>query len=318
MASSSVLSNTGSSIGDGVSNAGKGVGQGVTDIGRGAGDVASSASQGAGDAGKTVGKGAGDVGKGVTDAGGSVVQGGAGIVGTGFSNGFELAANMSKNAFDLQRSVAGGVGGIAGTAVDGVVTAASATTGAVFDPLANSLKAVEGLESLGEGLDAINGLSVQSLQQVANATKKAIALAGQPPTFFNPDADGVVNFADTQRGFVLLGLEERYAKIAAYALHSTFTYVFPASHCVSYLSIVSCRYSTADAWLTVPNVSTLPVKITNLPKTRWGKNWGNYERVDWVNDADVETFFGLRERTSWTEYWTDMCVSSLCLFPYIW
>jgi hypothetical protein len=34
-------------------------------------------------------------------------------------------------------------------------------------------------------------------------------------------------FADTQRGFELLGLKDSYAKIAAYALHSTFT-------CVSY------------------------------------------------------------------------------------
>ncbi|KAF9263988.1 hypothetical protein L218DRAFT_944152 [Marasmius fiardii PR-910] len=41
-------------------------------------------------------------------------------------------------------------------------------------------------------------------------------------------------------------------------------------------------------------------------ETKWGKNWGNFERVDWVQDADVERFFGMRERTTWTEYWTDI------------
>ncbi|KAI0317608.1 hypothetical protein OF83DRAFT_1058384 [Amylostereum chailletii] len=304
------VSNAGSSLGDGLAAVGKGVsdvgngvgkgvgqgaafvGQGVTDVGtnvgKGVGKGVSSVGQGLGSAGQGLGQGVGDIGKGVVDAGGSVVQGGTTFVGAGVSNGFQLAANLSKDAFDLQRNVVASVGCVAGTAVDGVVTAVSMTTGAVFDPIANSLKAIEGLEGLGEGLDTINGLSIQALQQVAAATKKGLALAGQPPTLFDPDADGIVNFADTQRGFTLLGLEEKYAKIAAYALHTTFS------------------YSTSDSWFSIPDRNTLPIKISNLPKTRWGKNWGNYERVDWVSDTDVETFFGLRERVTWTEYWTDI------------
>jgi len=228
------------------------------------------------------------MGKGLSDAGQAGWQAGTNAVGKGFSSGFEIAASLSKDALDLQRNVAGGVSSLGGTAIDGVITAVTTTTGVVFDPVANSLKSIEGLEALGEGIDSINGLSTAALQSVGETTKKAIKLAGRAPTFFDPDADGIVNFADTQRGFALLGLKENHAKIAAYALHSTFT------------------YSTADAWLTIPNTSTLPVKIDNISNTRWGRNWGNYQRVDWVSDADVETFFGVRERQSWTEYWTDI------------
>jgi hypothetical protein len=56
---------------------------------------------------------------------------------------------------------------------------ASATTGAVFDPVANGLKAIEGLEGLGEGVDAINGLSTKALQGVASVTKEALQVAGR-------------------------------------------------------------------------------------------------------------------------------------------
>ncbi|KAJ7133660.1 hypothetical protein C8R43DRAFT_956505 [Mycena crocata] len=317
----SILSNTGKSLSDGANSLGKGVtdtgsaiGKGATDAGSAVGKDASDAGQGAFDAGKTAGKGVGDVagnagkgisdtgstafkgvgdagqtvGKGLTDAGQAGLQAGKDAAGKGFSSGFEIAASLSKDALDLQKNVAGGVTSLGGTAIDGVITAVTTTTGVVFDPIANSLKSIEGLEGLGEGVDAINGLSTAALRSVGETTKKAIKLAGRAPTFFNPDADGIVKFADTQRGFTLLGLKENHAKIAAYALHSTFT------------------YSTADAWLTIPNTSTMPVKIDNISNTRWGRNWGNYERVDWVSDTDLETFFGVRERQSWTEYWTDI------------
>ncbi|KAJ7888615.1 hypothetical protein B0H14DRAFT_3714822 [Mycena olivaceomarginata] len=308
------VKDTGSAIGQGVTDAGSAVGKGVSDVGQGAFDAGKTAGKGVGDFSGSAGKGVGDfsgsagegissggsaafkgvgdagqaVGTGISDAGKAGWQAGVRTAGKGFSSGFEIAASLSKNTLDLQKNVASGVTSITGTAIDGVITAVTTTTGAVFDPVAASLKSIEGLQGLGEGVDAINGLLTTALQSVGETTKKAISLAGRAPTFFDPDADGIVNFADTQRGFTLLGLKESQAKIAAYALHSTFT------------------YSTADAWLTIPNASTMPVKIDNISNTRWGKNWGNYERVDWVSDTDVETFFGVRERQSWTEYWTDI------------
>lgn len=57
--------------------------------------------------------------------------------------------------------------------------AVTTTTGAVFDPVAASLKSIEGLEGLGEGVDTINGLSTTALQSVGETTKKAISLAGR-------------------------------------------------------------------------------------------------------------------------------------------
>ncbi|KAK7028503.1 Caleosin domain-containing protein [Favolaschia claudopus] len=304
------VQDTGSAVGQGVTDAGFAIGKGASGLGRGAVDAGKTAGQGVGDfaggagkgvadggnaafdgagkAGQAVGDAGQSVGKGIGDAGKAGLDAGSAAVGKGFSSGFDIAGALSKEALDLQRNVAGGVSSLGGTAVDGVITAVTTTTGAVFDPVANSLKSIEGLEGLGEGIDSINGLSTTALQSVGETTKKALKLAGRAPTFFDPNADGIVELADTQRGFALLGLKEQYAKIAAYALHSTFT------------------YSTADAWLTIPNTSTLPVKIDNISNTRWGRNWGNYQRVDWVNDADIETFFGIRERQSWTEYWTDI------------
>ncbi|KAF9037841.1 hypothetical protein BDZ89DRAFT_1219708 [Hymenopellis radicata] len=308
----SFLSNLGSTVGKGVSDLGKGVGKGVGDVGKGVGQgVSYVASQGArgqpdttqdttqvpqpspGPATRSSAEGSqtlfGSLGKGITDAG----RQGTNLLGQGFSSGFEIAGHLSKNTLDLQKNVAASIGSIGGTAIDAVVTAASATTGAVFNPVANGLKAIEGLEGLGEGVDQINGLSTKALQGLASATKDALAVAGKPPTFFDPDADGIVKFADTQKGFVLLGLEEKYAKIAAYALHTTFR---------------QSSFSTSNSW--DPRASALnsemPIHVDKMSQTRWGKNWGNFERLDWVSDTDVETFFGLRPREKWSEYYTDI------------
>ncbi|KIY73885.1 hypothetical protein CYLTODRAFT_428152 [Cylindrobasidium torrendii FP15055 ss-10] len=290
----SILGNAGSAVGDGIAGVGKGVGEAGKGVGNG------------------VGEGVGAIGRGVTGAtgqpdhpstqeensspGGSqpnflagVGKSGVDFVGKGFSNGFQLAGNISKETLDLQRNVASGIGGMGGTAIDAVVGAASAGTGAVFDPIANGLKSIEGLEALGEGVDQINGLSTNALQGVASITKEALAVAGRPPTFFDPDHDGIVKFEDTKKGFTILGLEEQYAKMAAYALHTTFS------------------FSTSETW--DPRSSALapdmPIRIEKMPQTRWGKNWGNYERIDWVSDADVETFFGMRERQTYAEYFRD-------------
>ncbi|KAI0031649.1 hypothetical protein K488DRAFT_78965 [Vararia minispora EC-137] len=291
------VKDTASALGRGATDGGSAAGRGAANFGQGAVDAGRSAGHGVVSAGRSTGQGVGGVGQGIADGGGAAFgaagrgvadagRAGKETIGTGFASGFQLAGSLSKDALDLQRNVAGGVGALGGTAIDGVIGVRPRF--ALFDPVANALKSVEGLEGLGESVDSINGLSTAALRGVGDATKNAIKLAGRPPTFFDPDADGIANLADTQRGFTLLGLKEKHAKIAAYALHSTFT------------------YSTADAWLTVPNTSTLPVKIDNIARTRWGRNWGSYERVDWVNDTDIETFFGLRERQSWMEYWADI------------
>lgn len=91
----------------------------------------------------------------------------------------------------------------------------------------------------------------------------------QTPTFFDPDADGIVCVSDTIRGLVLLGLDEKNATYAAYVLHTVFS------------------YSTSDSWL--PSVNTsLPIHVNKMANTRWGKNWGNFERFEWVDDVEID------------------------------
>jgi hypothetical protein len=72
------------------------------------------------------------------------------------------------------------------------------------------------------------------------------------PTFFDPDADGVVRVADTIKGLLVLGLADKYASYAAYALHAAFS------------------YSTSESWIPARD-ATLPIKVKNLERTRWGK-----------------------------------------------
>ena len=89
------------------------------------------------------------------------------------------------------------------------------------------------------------------------------------PTFFDQDADGVVAVADTVRGLELLGLDEKSAKYVAYALHTVFS------------------YATSDKWF--PRLdTTMPIHVARMSKTRWGKNWGSFERIDWVDDVEID------------------------------
>ena len=89
------------------------------------------------------------------------------------------------------------------------------------------------------------------------------------PTFFDPDADGIVRVPDTVRGLALLGLGEKYATYVAYVLHSTFS------------------YSTSDSWVPALDRS-LPIHLTKMSNTRWGKNWGSFERIQWISDVDID------------------------------
>jgi hypothetical protein len=77
-----------------------------------------------------------------------------------------------------------------------------------------------------------------------------------------------VTVPDTVRGLILLGLEEKFAKYAAYALHAIFS------------------YPTSENWLPGLN-SALPIHIARMGSTRWGKNWGTFERIEWVDDVEI-------------------------------
>ena len=92
----------------------------------------------------------------------------------------------------------------------------------------------------------------------------------QIPTFFDSDADGIVKLEDTRKGLISLGLQDDYANYAAYALHLIFS------------------FSTSNSW--IPSLDrTLSVNISKMNNTRWGKNWGTYERVSWCFDINIET-----------------------------
>ena len=91
----------------------------------------------------------------------------------------------------------------------------------------------------------------------------------QTPTFFDPNADGIVKVPDTIRGLILLGLDSQNAKYAAYALHAMFS------------------YPTSDKWLPSFGLD-LPIQIARMGRTSWGRNWGNFERVEWIDDVEIE------------------------------
>ncbi|KIJ49676.1 hypothetical protein M422DRAFT_28041 [Sphaerobolus stellatus SS14] len=40
-----------------------------------------------------------------------------------------------------------------------------------------------------------------------------------------------------------------------------------------------------------------------MSRTRWGKNWGSFQRVEWVNDANlIDQFFNEKQSASVSEY----------------
>ncbi|KAJ6457160.1 hypothetical protein C8R47DRAFT_1227493 [Mycena vitilis] len=62
-------------------------------------------------------------------------------------------------------------------------------------------------------------------------------------------------------------------------------------------------YSTSDSW--IPSKDTaLPIHVDKLTETRWGKNWGSFDRIEWCSDMDIETFFDATdEDTPTLEKW---------------
>lgn len=48
-------------------------------------------------------------------------------------------------------------------------------------------------------------------------------------------------------------------------------------------------YSTSSSWVPSVDTKTMPIHVEKMSNTRWGKNWGTYERMDWCQDVDIDT-----------------------------
>ncbi|KAJ3768326.1 hypothetical protein FB446DRAFT_817149, partial [Lentinula raphanica] len=179
--------------------------------------------------------------------------------------GLSISQTVAKSGLDMSIGVVGGTADLAGTAIGGIVNTAAETSGKVFEPVASGLKAVEGFDKLGDGLTAINGLPVGAVQTVGKWTMTALNMSGKTPTFFDSDGDGTVTVSDTIKGLIVLGLDPKNSKYAA----------FP----------------TGTSW--VPTDTNLPITVSNMSRTRWGKNWGQYDRMEWVQDVDINQFFNI-------------------------
>ncbi|KIM76980.1 hypothetical protein PILCRDRAFT_825736 [Piloderma croceum F 1598] len=208
---------------------------------------------------------------------------GAAIIRDSTSSGLSIGQRVAQSGLDLGANVATGTATFAGTALGGVVSAAAETSGAVFEPVGSGLRAIQGLDKLGQGVETINGLSLGAVRQVGALTTKALNMTAMTPKFFDPDGDNIVTVPDTERGLALLGLDEKKSKYAAYALHTVFS------------------YPTSEKWM--PSMDTaLPIHIANMGKTRWGKNWGSFDRIDWVDDVEIDEFFAPQNDN---ETWSD-------------
>ncbi|KZP16644.1 hypothetical protein FIBSPDRAFT_865791 [Athelia psychrophila] len=259
----------------------------------------------------------GGVASGFSAVGGGVVavgkSGGALVTGAAQA-GANIGQTVGQAGLDLTQNVVGGVADLTGTVLGGVVDAAAQTSGAVFEPVGAGLKTLEGLQHIGPGIEFINGLPMGAVRELATLTTKALNMSGKTPTFFDPNADGIVGIPDTTKGLILLGLDESTAGYAALALHGVFS------------------YPTSDSW--VPSAdTTMPIHVASMHKTRWGKNWGNFERLDWVEDVNIDDvssvagsfwagfnlgrlqfFADTAEKKTYAEYWKQSCVSSSPLF----
>ncbi|KAJ7187260.1 hypothetical protein C8R46DRAFT_1059291 [Mycena filopes] len=206
----------------------------------------------------------------------SGLQTGAGFLGDVTKSGLSIGGNIAQTGVDMTGNVVMSAAGLAGTAIGGVVTAAAEASGKAFEPVAAGLRSIEGLEGLADNLEKmngqINGLPMAAIKQVGSWTFQAINLSGKTPTFFDRDGDGIVQVQDTITGLIVLGLSEKSATYGAYVLHGVFS------------------YSTSESW--IPSKDTaLPIHVDKMGDTRWGKNWGSFDRMEWCSDMDVETFF---------------------------
>ncbi|KAF5355403.1 hypothetical protein D9757_012554 [Collybiopsis confluens] len=199
----------------------------------------------------------------------TLAKSGAQLASDTASAGISISQTVAKSGLDMTIGVVSGTADLAGTAIGGIVNTAAETSGKVFEPVASGLKAVEAFDKLGvaDGLRYINGLPVAAVQQVGKWSMQALNMSDKTPTFFDANGDGTVTISDTIKGLIVLGLDEKNSKYAAYALHAIFS--FP----------------TGTSW--IPTDTNLPVTVSNMSRTRWGRNWGQYDRIEWVQDVDI-------------------------------
>ncbi len=102
----------------------------------------------------------------------------AGFIQSASSTGFSIGRQVAKTGLNVTTNVVTGTADLAGTAVGGVVVLAAETSGKVFQPVASGLKAIDGLQALGEGLEKVNGLPLAAVKQVGTWTVKAMNMSG--------------------------------------------------------------------------------------------------------------------------------------------
>lgn len=95
------------------------------------------------------------------------------------TEGFSIGQKIAKSGLDVGSNVVTGTASFTGTALNGVISTAAETSGAAFEPIGSGLKTIQGLDKLGQGMDAINGLAVGAVSQVSQLTTKALNMSGK-------------------------------------------------------------------------------------------------------------------------------------------
>ncbi|KAK0487092.1 hypothetical protein IW261DRAFT_1414854 [Armillaria novae-zelandiae] len=134
-----------------------------------------------------------------------------GFIQSASSTGFSIGRQVAKTGLNVTTNVATGTVDLAGTAVGGVVTLAAETSGKAFQPVASGLKAIDGLQALGEGLEKVGTWTVKAMNM------SGVYICRRRPSSIQT-ADGVVSFDDTVRGLIVLGLEDQVCSICCLCL----------------------------------------------------------------------------------------------------
>jgi hypothetical protein len=108
-----------------------------------------------------------------------VLTAGAALSRNAANDGVAIGKKIAKSGLDMGSNVVTGTATLSGTALGGVISISSDTSGAVFEPVGSGLKTIEGLDKLGKGVEAINGLSLGAIRQVGQLTTKALHMDGK-------------------------------------------------------------------------------------------------------------------------------------------
>lgn len=143
------------------------------------GGFASGLTKGLGSVGNTLSSGATTVTNPAVEAG----KAGGGFLKDTTSAGADIGKSVADTGTNATTGVAGGTADLTGTAVGSIVQTAADTTGKIFQPVASGLKAIEGLQSLGENLEKVNGLPIGAIRQVSTLAIKAVNMSGVVRTY---------------------------------------------------------------------------------------------------------------------------------------